>query len=176
MEFAREEDLQELLSFYREVIDAVNKTQVRLGWNIREYPNESFLQEEIEAGQMVILRKDGKIAAAAAVNHLVNEEYHQIAWKIKEPDERIATIHALAVSVTERGGKISGIFLDEIENFCRSRGDLAIHLDVIDTNIPAYKLYQRRGYWEADCIPMYYESVGTRTFWMMEKVLTEQKR
>ena len=47
----------------------------------------------------------------------------------------------------------------------------AIHLDVIDTNIPAYKLYTRNGYKEADCIKMYYEVVGTCKFWMLEKVL-----
>ena len=58
----------------------------------------------------------------------------------------------------------------DIDEYCKQRGELAIHLDVIDTNIPAYKLYTRNGYKEIDCIKMYYEVVGTREFWMLEKV------
>ena len=120
---------------------------------------------------MFILRKDGRIVAAAAVNRKVNPEYDEIDWKIKGPPSKISTRHALAVSPDMRGGSISYEMLSDIEKYCRERGDTAIHLDVIDTNIPAYKLYTRNGYKEADCIKMYYEVVGTREFWMLEKVL-----
>ena len=61
--------------------------------------------------------------------------------------------------------------LSDIEDYCRKNGDLAIHLDVIDTNIPAYKLYIRNGYNEVDRIRMFYDVVGTRVFWMLERVL-----
>ncbi len=61
--------------------------------------------------------------------------------------------------------------LSDIEDYCRKNGDLAIHLDVIDTNIPAYKLYIRNGYKEVDRIRMFYDVVGTREFWMLERVL-----
>ena len=77
----------------------------------------------------------------------------------------------LAVLPEKRACKISYQFLSEIEDYCRQQGDKAIHLDVIDSNIPAYKLYIRNGYTEVDCIKMFYEVVGTREFWMMEKIL-----
>jgi ribosomal protein S18 acetylase RimI-like enzyme len=75
------------------------------------------------------------------------------------------------VAPDKQGTKVSYSFLKDIEDHCRKKGDVAIHLDVIDTNIPAYKLYIRNGYTEAACIKMYYEVVGTREFWMMEHVL-----
>ena len=93
------------------------------------------------------------------------------AWEIGGPKEKIATIHALAVAPDKQGTKLSYRMLKDLEDHCREEGDLAIHLDVIDTNIPAYKLYTRNGYKEVDRIRMFYEVVGVREFWMLEHAL-----
>lgn len=171
MDIAMPEDRKEILELYRSVISKVNRSPVRLGWNIEIYPNAGFIDEAVSSGEMFVLRRDGRITAAAVVNHSVNPEYEQIDWKIKGPADKLATIHALAVLPEMHGMGFSHILLTDIEDMCRSRGDLAIHLDVIDTNIPAYNLYTGHGYEEIDCIRMFYEVVGTRDFWMMEHVL-----
>ncbi len=171
LEFASLADKKELLDFYGAVIDKVNTTSVRLGWNLETYPNAGFIENAIINGEMCILRENGRIIAAGVVNHTVNPEYDAISWDVCEPKERIATIHALAVLPEMQGKKTGDRLLSDIESYCGEKGDLAIHLDVIDTNIPAYKLYTRNGYREKDCIRMYYEVVGTREFWMLERVL-----
>ncbi|MCR4598573.1 MAG: GNAT family N-acetyltransferase [Acetatifactor sp.] len=172
MEFATYDDEAAILDFYQKVIEAVNASPIRLGWNIENYPNQEFIHGAISKKEICILREEGQIIAAAVVNHEVNPEYDDIQWTICGPKEKVATIHALAVAPDRRGGKVSDQMLSELEKLCRRNGDLAIHLDVIDTNVPAYKLYLRNGYQEVDCIKMYYEVVGTREFWMMEKVLS----
>ena len=171
METAVHEDRKEILELYKAVIDKVNMSPVRLGWNIEIYPNAGFIDEAVSSGEMFVLRRDGRIISAAVVNHNVNPEYDDIDWQIKGPPDRLATIHALAVLPEVQGMGLSRIFLSEIEDMCRRRGDLAIHLDVIDTNIPAYNLYTGHGYEEIDRIRMFYEVVGTRDFWMLEHVL-----
>ena len=171
MEFARICDVEDIMTLYKRVVDAVNKTNIKLGWNTEQYPNEAFVKSSIEAHEMMILRDGERIIAAGVVNHNVNKEYDEIDWMVKGPRDKISTIHALATDPDYRGKKTSDQFLSEIEAYCKESGDLAIHLDVIDTNIPAYKLYLRNGYTEAACVEMYYEVVGTREFWMMEKVL-----
>ena len=171
MEFAVKEDAHKIIELYKDVIDAVNKTNIKLGWNIEVYPNDQFVYSSIENGQMCILREGDEIIAAAVVNHTVNAEYDDIDWKIKAPKDKISTIHALATSPSRRGKETSDRFLKEIEEYSVAQGDIAIHLDVIDTNIPAYKLYTRNGFEEMEFIEMYYEVVGTRHFWMLEKVL-----
>lgn len=171
MIIAAPSDETEIMDLYRAVIDKVNASSVRLGWNIDIYPDISFVRSAIERGEMCILKEDCRIVSAAVVNHSVNPEYDDIDWDVKGPGNRISTIHALAVIPDLQGSKISYRMLADIEELCRTQGDLAIHLDVIDTNIPAYKLYTRNGYREAGCIRMYYEVVGTRNFWMLEKVL-----
>ncbi len=171
MTFATINDLDEILQFYIEVIDAVNKSTVKLGWNIDMYPNREFVETAILNGEMCINRSGDRIIACGVVNHNVNDEYDLIDWKIKSPKDKIATIHALATHPSYRGGEQSKRLLIDIENYCREAGDIAIHLDVIDTNIPAYKLYTRNGYNMIKQIEMYYEVVGTREFWMLEKLL-----
>lgn len=171
MEFATKQDVNRIMDFYREVVETVNASTVKLGWNTEVYPDETFVSESIEKKQMCIMKDGDTIIAAAVVNHNVNEEYDLIDWQIKEPADRIATIHALATAPSHRGKKLSDQFLQEIDAYCKSQKDVAFHLDVIDTNIPAYKLYLRNGYSEIACIKMYYEVVGTREFWMLEKVL-----
>lgn len=171
MEKAKQTDINEIVELYRLVIDTVNTTDIKLGWNINLYPDESFVKEAIVNEEMYVIREDNVIVAVAAINHNVNPEYDDIDWAIKGPKENIATIHALTTHPAYRGHNTSDRLLKEIEELCKQNGDKSIHLDVIDTNIPAYKLYIRNGYTEVDCIKMYYEVVGTREFWMMEKCL-----
>lgn len=171
MEHATIIDVDELLSFYSSVIEAVNKSSVKLGWNINIYPNIDFIKSSITVGELFVIRRDFKIVAAAVVNHKMNDEYDLIEWEVKGPKDKLVTIHALATLPEYRGGSVSDSFLSDIRDYCRTNGDKAIHLDVIDTNYPAYKLYLRNGYKEVDNIKMFYEVVGTREFWMLEYVL-----
>lgn len=173
MEFAGVNDIDAIMELYSAVVTHVNKTTVRLGWNTSIYPSYELVKTAVSNGEMLVVRDGKRIVAAAVVNHEVNPEYDEIDWQIKGPAERIATIHALAVlpETGLRGSKVSYPFLAGIEDLCRRNGDLAIHLDVIDSNVPAYKLYTRNGYHEIACIKMFYEVVGVREFWMLEKVL-----
>ena len=170
-ESARAEDRGKILSLYKSAIEKVNTTSVKLGWNINTYPDEGFIDTAIAQNEMYIMRDGKDIIAAGVVNHRVNPEYDDVDWKVKGPKEKIATIHALAVSPYKQGSGVGKAFLKDIDDICKASGDVAIHLDVIDTNVPAYKMYIGDGYNEVSCIKMYYEVVGTREFWMMEKLL-----
>lgn len=171
MERAKVNEINEIFEFYKDVVWYMNTHGPAIGWNIEKYPELTFVTEMVNNGDMFIERKDGKIICSAAVNHSVNPEYDDVDWNIKEPKEKIATIHAFAVSPEYRGKNISDEFLKSIEEFCKESGDLAIHFDVIETNQPAYKLYMRGGYKDLGMIEMYYEVVGYKHFYMLEKVL-----
>ena len=171
IESATLQDEQKVMDLYRDVVAKVNTTSVKLGWNTEVYPDIKFVHDAASNGELWIMREDDRIVAAAVVNHSVIPEYDNVNWELREPADKIATIHALAVAPDKQGTKFSYTFLQDIEDRLRQKGELAIHLDVIDTNIPAYKLYLRNGYKEVDRLPMYYEVVGSRLFWMMEHIL-----
>lgn len=171
MEIANVRDINDVFDFYKMIVEHMNTKGLRLGWDIDKYPNLQFVEEMINAGDMVIVRDNDKIICAAAINHNVNPEYNDIDWDITGPADKISSIHALAVSPDYRGQNVSDKFLHEIEEYCRNRGDLAIHFDVIDFNTPAYDLYMRNGYTDKAKIEMYYDVVGYKYFYMIEKIL-----
>lgn len=165
-----ESEIEQIFSLYKEVVMAVEKTPVKLGWNTDSYPSIEWVRECTSKGEMLIYLDDEKIVGACAVNYCVNEEYNLIDWKIKSPAEKISTIHAFCVDPLLWGKGISLSFLKEVIEYCRKNGDAANHLDVIDTNDKAMKLYKKAGFEEIDRIEMFYEVVGTRKFWMLEYV------
>ncbi|MCQ2521073.1 MAG: GNAT family N-acetyltransferase [Lachnospiraceae bacterium] len=171
MTLATEVEIEEIFAFYKDVVAYMNTKGPKIGWNTEKYPDLSFVKQMVRNQELFIVRENEKIICAAAVNYEVNPEYDDIAWTVKGPREKIATIHALAVSPLCRGKNVSDAFLKEIEEYCRESGNLAIHFDVIEGNEPATKLYLRNGYREVAAISMYYEVVGTKEFHMMEKVL-----
>lgn len=164
-------EINEIYEFYKDIVEYMNTYGIRLGWDIEKYPNLEFVDEMVRQGHMYIIREGNEIICSAAINHNVNPEYDDIDWEIKGPKDKISSIHALAVSPKCRGKNVSDRFIKEIEEYCKSNGDLAIHFDVIDFNTPAYNLYIRNGYNDLGAIEMYYEVVGTKKFYMMEKVL-----
>lgn len=165
MELAVIKDLEEIMDLYSSVINEVNKSNVKLGWNISIYPDRDFVLSAIKNNEMCIKRDNRKIVAVAVVNNKMNKEYDDMPWLVKENP---CTIHALATHPEYRKGSVSDAFLHEIAIFCQQHHYNSIHLDVIDTNTPAYHMYLRNGYKEISQIEMYYEVVGTRKFWMME--------
>lgn len=165
------EEIDEIYEFYKDIVLYMDTKGLKLGWDIEKYPNLEFVTAMVSGGYMLIERIDGSIACCAAINHDVNPEYDDIDWNIKQPKDKISSIHALAVSPKYRGQNISDEFLRNIEEYCRNNGDIAIHFDVIDFNTPAYKLYMRNGYSDLGAIEMYYEVVGYKNFIMIEKIL-----
>ena len=171
MYIAETKEIQEIYRFYCDVVEYMDTYGIKLGWDIEKYPNLEFVENMVNNQEMLIKRDGDKIICAAAVNHEVNPEYDDIDWEIKGPKDRVSTIHALAVAPTHRTKGVSDDFLKEIEGYCKKNGDTAIHFDVIDFNTPALNLYMRNGYKNHGAIEMYYEVVGTKKFYMIEKVL-----
>ena len=170
LKIADTSQINQILELYKLVIEGVSKTSVKLGWNIDIYPNLKWITECVSRKEMLIFCEDENIIGACTVNYYVNEEYKLVNWKIKEPENKISTIHAFCVNPEFWGKGISSAFLKEVIAYCRNKGDVANHLDVIDTNDKAMKLYIKAGFEQRDVIEMFYECVGKRKFTMLEYV------
>lgn len=170
IKIAEKSQVAQIFSLYEKVIEAVRKTSVNLGWNTESYPSLEWIADCVSKKEILVFCDEEKILGACAVNYSVNEEYDQIDWKVKSPKEKISTIHAFCVSPELWRSGVSSAFLKEVLEYCRKNGDVANHLDVIDTNEKALKLYKNCGFEERARIEMFYEVVGARQFWMLEYV------
>lgn len=196
---AKKSDVDEIFSLYEDVIKGVSKTSVKLCWNVKSYPSYQWILNAAEKGELLILCQDllenslvnkdienmqtaqifqssqkvhkkGKIIGACVVNYDVNREYDEVDWKVKAPKEKISSIHAFCVHPDYWRKGVSLDFLQKVLDYCRKNGDVANHLDVIDTNEKALKLYLKAGYEEIDRIVMRLEVIGAKKFWMMEYI------
>lgn len=162
--------IDEIMSVYERAVEAVNRGPVKLGWNTEVYPNREFVQTAIENGWMVTLMDEEKVVGTSVINYNVIPEYDLVPWQVAEPKEKISTIHALAIDPSLWGTGCSEQFVTMILDYCKSQGDIANHMDVIDTNSFAKSLYLKCGFTCVQELDMYYEVVGTRSFSMMEYV------
>ena len=115
-------------------------------WIYRVYPSENSVRMMAEAEAQYICVKDGSILGAFALNAEPQGNYQKGRWSRELVDGTYMVIHALAVGPkTQRQGLGS-----EIIRFCvdkaKSEGFKAIRVDVVPTNDPARRLFERNGF------------------------------
>ena len=170
LQIANRTQINQIFSLYKSVVEAVSKTSVKLGWNAEIYPSLEWIKETVSKNEMLIFSEGENIIGACCVNHIVNDEYKLVDWRVKEPENKISTIHAFCIHPDYWGKGENIAFLNEVLSWCRKNGDAANHLDVIDTNDKAVKMYLKAGFELRTIIEMYYEVVGTRKFSMLEYI------
>ena len=121
--------------------------------------------------ELFVLRDNGIIKACAIVNSSSNKEYKKVAWNVKERDNNVWIIHALAVHFEYRGMGLGTFLVKNIVLYAKQKNIKAIHLDVIDKNTLADKLYIKAGFKYISTEEIFYEVVGTRQFRMYEYVI-----
>ena len=109
-------------------------------------------------------------AVGICFNHLFGNHLH-IAWKVNERDNNVWIIHALAVRYEYRGMGLATQFVKNLISYAKLENIEAIHLDVIDKNTLADKLYIRAGFKYVSTENIFYEVVGNRQFRMYEYVI-----
>ena len=105
------------------------------------------------------------------ITRLINKEYKRVAWKVNERDNNVWIIHALAVRYEYRGMGLATQFVKNLISYAKLENIEAIHLDVIDKNTLADKLYIRAGFKYVSTENIFYEVVGNRQFRMYEYVI-----
>ena len=170
LKIAVSSQINQILELYKKVIESVPKDSYSIGWNIEFYPSLNWITECVSKNEMLIFCDDENIGGACSVNYSVNKNFKLVNWKVKEPEDKISEIHAFCVNPDFWGTGTSNAFLKEVIASCRTKGDVAIHLDVFDANHKAIKLYLKEGFEQRDIIEIYYENVGTRKTRMMEYV------
>ena len=76
---ATEQELDELLAFYRHVADQMEEQAIR-HWHWGRYPNEEMIREDIAKGDLYYMREDGAVAAAVVLMAGQEPEYDGLNW------------------------------------------------------------------------------------------------
>ena len=145
-ELACLKDFNEIENLYWDLIDKSKEEPSFPDWGKGVHPSADFLMAGIVKKELFVLRDEGIIKACAIVNSNSNKEYKRVAWKVNERDNNVWIIHALAVRYEYRGIGLATQFVKNLISYAKLENIEAIHLDVIDKNTLADKLYIRAGF------------------------------
>lgn len=93
-------DFNEVQNFYNSIIDNMQNSRFKPGWEKGIYPTERFLNDAINNQELFIGALDGEFTSAMVINHEHAEGYEKAKWNIMATKEEIAIIYALGISPT----------------------------------------------------------------------------
>ncbi len=142
IERALREDLDELIGLYTLVTDQMKgKGLTQWKWGI--YPTEEIIRQDVEAGNMFVLRTDGRITAAVTLSLGQDPEYEGLQWTF---GVRPGSFHRLAVHPSTQGAGLGGLVLDDVQQILRRSGCDCVRCDTSEKNGAALRLYEKLGF------------------------------
>ena len=139
---ATENEMEELLAFYRHVADNMEESGLQQ-WHWGKYPSEEILREDLENGYLYYLREEGSISAAVALMPGQEPEYEKLRWTC---GLRPGIFHRLAVHPSMQGAGLGGIVLDDVLQILRRAGCDCVRCDTSEKNHKAQRLYEKMGF------------------------------
>ena len=171
IENAKQGELEELWRFYEEVCAAQEGSAFSPGWHIGIYPNREELSERIAAGEMLLVRCEGRVAAAAVLSGRDEQTYDGAAWLHEAEAAEVCVLHLFAVHPDFRGKGVSDAALEALIRRASLLGRRLLRLDVVKGNLPAERLYQKHGFAFCEEREVWYEDTGEITVHLYERVL-----
>lgn len=163
-------DMPELRSFYKEVCDHQAEDQYSPGWQWGIHPNEAMLTETInDPHELLLIAVDGsQIAAAGALYTGDDNIYDQAKWLQTFPQSAVRVLHLFATRPQYRGHGLSKSFLHYILQQAKASGAQVVHLDIVASNMPAQRSYERAGFKVSQSLTLNYEDIGPTPAKLME--------
>lgn len=165
---AEEKDLAEVYTFYKEVCLHQVQEEYSPDWHMDVYPSGKDLEEHIQKQEMYLCRTEGKIAGAFVLSDGEDPIYKGAFWKVPCADDEVMVLHLLAVHPSFRGHGLAMYMLDAMKCIVHKKHRKAVHLDVVQGNLAADRLYLKAGFVFACEHDVYYEDTGEITVRLYE--------
>ena len=140
------EEIEAVGEFYDEVVKHLVEHINYPKWTYKVYPSVDFARQMTAEDSQYVCLDNGAIIGAFVFNDDPQGEYEQASWSIALQRGEYGVCHALAIAAALQGKGLGR----QIVEFCIRRakelGYRAIRLDVVPTNTPARRLYEKCGF------------------------------
>lgn len=142
MEFrlAVTQDLEQLKSIYKEIIENMNEKGIQIWDNI--YPCE-FFEEDIKNNRLYHLSNNNEIISAFALCDTSTGE-NAVEWN--DMDAKAIYIDRLGVNIKYTKKGIGSLMISKAKEITRTLGAEYLRLFVVDINEPAIQLYHKNNF------------------------------
>ncbi len=139
-------DLTFLKEMYQKLVENMIKHQIFIWDDV--YPSE-FLEEDIQNEQLYVLEDEAVIKAAFALC-CSNDGEKYVEWPLSQKNAFYIDRFGVNVDCLRQG--IGSIALQEAAVLSQSKGAEVLRLFVVDSNLPAIKLYEKNDFIRAQGI------------------------
>ncbi len=141
-----EEDIAAAGEFYDRIVEYLDAHINYPKWQYKIYPNEDYVRQMTAEGSQYLCVEDGKIIGAFVLNEDPQGGYEKAPWSAELPFGSYLVIHALAVEPALHGKGTGSKVVSFCINKAKEDGYRAVRLDLVPTNTPASKLYEKNGF------------------------------
>ena len=133
-------------AFYDEVVANLCATVNYPKWKYKVYPSVDFAREMAQKGEQYICLDGDEIVGAFVFNDDAQGAYENANWSASLKRGEYGVCHAVAIRTSLQGKGLGKQIVDYCIERARQLGHKAIRLDVVPTNLPARKLYEKCGF------------------------------
>ena len=166
LEKAHVGDEKEVYELYRQTTEHMHAQGIQQ-WEMGEYPAPGMPEEDIAAGALYVVRREGRILCAVTVDHHWEEQFNAIPWLF---GVKPGCFHRLAILPEAQGQGLGRLVLDDVEDILRGMGCDCLRCDTLETNTRALALYEGRGMRRVGAT--HYPPDLTKNYPCLEKPLT----
>ena len=170
MRLVQTDNLEFLRKKYIEVIEQTPDFMRNVRWIYGQHPKDEMIQDYMDNGEMYALMNGNEISGMVAVVMHQDDNYKTVPWQVDLRNDEVATIHILAICPEYQGRSLGIQLINQIEKLSKNNGKKAVRLDVLKSNIPAQKMYERAGYSLRGEQKLYAENTGITDFLFYEKI------
>ena len=163
-------DIAAIAVIYDRILDREERGGASTGWIRGVYPTADTARAALEAGELFVMEREGRVVVAGRINHEQCPQYAAVPWTEPEtPDEQVLVLHTLVSDPLVAGHGCGTEFVAFYEQYAREHGCTWLRIDTNARNVSARRLYARLGYREVDIVPGKFNGIPDVQLVCMEK-------
>ncbi|MGN0480638.1 MAG: GNAT family N-acetyltransferase [Lachnospiraceae bacterium] len=164
-----EAEIETVGAFYDRNVENMDKCGTNYPkWQYRVYPTEASVREKTGAGAQYLCMSGGKICGAFVFNEDPEGAYEKAKWGISLKVGEYLVLHTLCIDYEEAHKGMGKQVVEFCIDYATKNGYKAVRIDVVPTNVPAIKLYERCGFRVTDTLDLDRNVPGIPEFTTME--------
>lgn len=168
---ATEIDIKGIAEIYEDIHTEEEAGRLTIGWVRGVYPTAETAADAISKGEMYVMEDEGKIVAAAKINHEEDPSYAAGSWEFDAPKDEILVIHTLVVSPAAMSKSYGKQFIGFYEQMAIDTDCRYLRMDTNEKNMRARKFYGKKGYKEIGIVPCRFSGIDNVNLVLLEKKL-----
>lgn len=143
---AQPDEFKQVAALYDEMIADMAHSAFDPQWNRESHPSDSFLENALQNGQLVVCEHEGELAGALVLDPNGAQGYEGTPWPTDAAPGEASVIHVLCTLPRLQGKGLARALLKGALDIARERGQRCVRLDILPDNLPAQRLYESEGF------------------------------